>query len=89
MPRFYVDVSDGERAFVDRVGFEFTDEAEAREIARYALPDRSSECTAEDEHRHFTATVRDEAGRSIYSASRLGLGPPNLTLVNSRAEDAA
>ena len=70
MPRFFIDTFDGIVA-IDDVGHDLPDEAAVRQVVRKTLADMLG---AEHKGRsaaQYRAEVRDEAGRSILTASVL------------------
>jgi hypothetical protein len=64
MPRFYLDVRDGERLFEDPDGDEYSGIDEAREEASLALIEMMKDARADD-RRELAIEVRDEDSRLV------------------------
>ena len=85
MPRFFIDTDDGDVHIHDDEGFDLADAEAARREAMTVLPDMARDKLPDGDRRTFVATVRDDAGSVVYSAT--------LTLVGvsfaKPSEDAA
>jgi hypothetical protein len=69
MTRFYFDTNVGDRTERDTEGVDLPSEARARAEAKAALTDMARDHLPNGNHMGLRVTIRDEAGREIYSAS--------------------
>lgn len=69
MPRFFFDVSDGEKLTTDEIGLELGDLERVRSEAIDALPDLAREQLPDGDERVFAVQARDEAGRVVFTAT--------------------
>lgn len=69
MPVYFFDVQDGDEFIEDEVGLECETYATVRKAAIAALPDMAQAVMPDSDHHAITVTVRDEAGRRIFTAS--------------------
>ncbi len=69
MPRFFIDTDDGDVRVHDDEGFDLADAEAARREAMTVLPDMARDKLPDGDRRTFVATVRDEAGSVLYSAT--------------------
>ena len=74
MPRFYVDLQDEEDIHEDDVGSELESLEQARIEAVSLIYQVSKDKLLGGEYRELIATVRDEAGKSLYRATLLFKG---------------
>jgi len=80
MPRYFVDSADGQSAYVDRDGFDASDNGAARKAALAALPDMARDSIPDGDNQRYVVRVRNGWGDVIYSAT--------LTLVGSWTDGA-
>jgi hypothetical protein len=64
MPRFYFDISDGERAQRDADGMEMADLKEARNKALETLGEMARDELPDGDHRKFAIRIRDASGKA-------------------------
>ncbi len=69
VPRYYFDVDDGKRKFVDDESSEMRDTKAARDEAVLLLPDFAKTVLPDGGDRDFVSRVRDEAGTLIFEAT--------------------
>lgn len=69
MARYYIDTDDGDGCTVDLDGWEWPDDAAARNAALDALPDMAREKMPNGDDRLFKVVVRDAGDRIIYVAT--------------------
>lgn len=69
MPIFFFDVHDGESLTVDRDGVALDHIDEVRDQAVALLPDLARDDLPDGSRRVYAVAVRDEAGRTVYTAS--------------------
>ncbi len=69
MPRYYFDVDDGDRKFIDDEGSDMPDAKAARNEAILLLPDFAKTVLPDGGDRDFVSRVRDEAGNLIFEAT--------------------
>ncbi|WP_436096846.1 DUF6894 family protein [Bosea sp. LjRoot237] len=80
MPRYFVDSTDGQSAYVDRDGFDASDNQAARKAALAGLPDMARDSIPDGDNQRYAVRVRNSWGDVIYSAT--------LTLVGSWTDGA-
>ena len=69
MPRFFLDLYDGDCFTRDPYGFELDGYEEARREAISALPDMARDVLPDGDRRDFTVDVRTAVGEVIYTAT--------------------
>ena len=69
MPRYFIDTDDGDVRINDDQGFDLADAEAARREAMAVLPDMARDKLPDGDRRTFVATVRDEEGSVVYSAT--------------------
>lgn len=69
MPKFYLDMYDGEQFSRDPHGLELENSEEARKEAMSVLPDLARAVLPDGDRRDFTVDVRTAAGEVIYTAT--------------------
>ena len=69
MPRFFIDTHDDDMFVEDDQGLDLPNAEAAQKIALAALPDMARDRVQDGKHRTFCASVRDEAGTSLYKAT--------------------
>ena len=69
MPKFFLDLYDGERFTRDPYGLDLQDRQEARKEAISVLPDMAREVLPDGNRRDFTVDVRTSAGEVLYTAT--------------------
>ncbi|MEO3385334.1 hypothetical protein [Mesorhizobium sp. CAU 1741] len=67
--RYYFDVNDGAAVSVDELGIDCADLAQVRYRAIDALPDLARDELPNGDDRVLSVSVRDEAGRRVFSCS--------------------
>lgn len=74
MPRYFIDTDDEDHRVIDEAGFDLPGPLEARMTAIDALPDMARQRIPDGDARTFSVSVRNEAGRVIYSAELVMTG---------------
>jgi hypothetical protein len=74
MPRYFVDSSDGQAAYVDREGFTAPNPEAARKAALAGLPDMARDAVPDGDSQRFVIRLRDSQGAVLYSASLILTG---------------
>lgn len=69
MPRYFIDTDDGRMEVADDEGHDFPDGLAARDFAHDALADMARDGLTGAERRAFSARIRAEDGRTLYTAS--------------------
>jgi hypothetical protein len=69
MARYFIDTDDGDSSTIDCDGWEWPNDAAARNAALDALPDMAREKMPNGDERLFRVVVRDERDRVIYIAT--------------------
>ena len=69
MPRFFVEIHDGEVFTPDRVGLELEGLEAAKEEAKKALPDIVKDAMPDGDRRDFTVDVKNAAGQIVWRAT--------------------
>ncbi|WP_144769068.1 DUF6894 family protein [Methylobacterium dankookense] len=69
MPKYFIDTDDGNTRRQDEVEYDLADDYAARREAQYALPGMVQENILDSEYRIFIATVRNERGEAVYTAT--------------------
>ena len=70
MPRYFIDIDDGDHCRVDEDGHDLDDDAAARLAALDALPDMAREKIPDSDGRTFVVRVRkNDSGSVIYRAT--------------------
>jgi flagellar hook-associated protein FlgK len=68
VPRYFFDIEDGARTFVDKEGTELDDVEDARDEALETLGEIAKDKLPENDRRDFVLTVR-EGGRKVLTAT--------------------
>ena len=69
MPKYYIDVDDGARQYLDAIGCDRPDAQAARVDAISILPDMARSVQVDDTRRAFVSKVRDGEGKTIFMAT--------------------
>ena len=69
MPRYFFDIEDGHHHSIDDTGVICTNDEEVRAAAIAALPEIAKEEMADGNDRTIWVNVRDEQGKSVFTAS--------------------
>lgn len=68
MPRYYIDTDDGTNSSMDRDGYVYPNNQEARKAAISHLPDMAGDVLPDGNLRVLTVLLRDENRRPIFRA---------------------
>jgi hypothetical protein len=66
MPRFYIDIHDGDDFIPDHQGLDLEGVEDAKAEAVNTLPDMARDGLPEGDSRDFVVTVRDETDRPVW-----------------------
>jgi hypothetical protein len=66
MPRFYIDIHDGDDFIPDHQGIDLEGVEDAKAEAVNTLPDMARDGLPEGDSRDFVVTVRDETDRPVW-----------------------
>jgi hypothetical protein len=69
MPRFFFDVSDGQKVTRDQIGLDLSDIDSVRREAIDALPDIAREQLPDGDEAVFAVQARDESGIIVFKAT--------------------
>lgn len=69
MPRYYIDSDDGTNAVLDREGYDYPNNREARRAAIAHLPDMAGDVLPDGNRRKLTVLLRDATRRPIFRAT--------------------
>ena len=69
MPHYYIDTDDGTNAVLDRDGYDYPNNREARRAAISHLPDMAGDVLPDGNRRKLTVLLRDATRQPIFRAT--------------------